>query len=133
MGIRKILRKLVAGTALLALLAASTPALADSLSLANPAACCNTVYCPLHHNQARSVKREQSNCDLAGNPAEKSSSMRACDDSPHQVTGTSPFTLAAPVAIFQEPAVQPAPIFMAAFFPSVCSNPTTPPPRALLS
>jgi len=133
MRLRNILRRLLAVTVLLALLAASTPVLADALSTANPAACCNTVYCPLHHNQSRSMKRDQSNCDLAGSPAEQGSSMRACDTSPHQATGIAPLTLAPPIAVFQEPTVQPAPISLAAFLPLVAGDPTTPPPRALLN
>ena len=79
------------------------------------------------------MKRDQSNCDLAGSHAEQGSSMRACDTSPHQATGIAPLTLAPPIAVFQEPTVQPAPISLAAFFPLVFSNPTTPPPRALLN
>jgi hypothetical protein len=51
--VRGIPRKFLAVTALFALLAVTTPALADSLSASDLPACCKTSYCPLHHRQGR--------------------------------------------------------------------------------
>jgi hypothetical protein len=133
MKLRDISRRLLAVTALVALLAANTPALADSLSAANPAACCNTVYCPLHHSQGRNIQKDKANCDSHGKTGAADSSMRACDDTAHQVMGDAPFTLTAPVAIFYETMTEPAPLSLAAFFPFVVSLPSTPPPRTLPS
>jgi hypothetical protein len=129
MRLRDILRKLLAVTALFALLAASTPALADSLSASAPAACCNTVYCPLHHNQGRGMKRDKGDCNSAGSPVRPDSSMRACDATPQQAMGNASFTLAAPLTIFHETTAQPAPVSLSAFAPFRVSIPSTPPPR----
>jgi hypothetical protein len=128
-----ISRKLLAITALFTLLAANTPALADSLSAANPAACCNTVYCPLHHSQARNMRKDNANCDTHGNTDAPDSSMRACDDTTHQAMGGASFTLTAPVTIFYETMTEPAPLSLATFSPIVVSLPSTPPPRTLPS
>jgi hypothetical protein len=133
MKLRDISRRLLAVTALVALLAANTPALADSLSAANPAACCNTVYCPLHHSQGRNIQKDKANCDSHGKTGAADSLMRACDDTAHQVMGDAPFTLTAPVTIFYETMTEPAPLSLAAFFPFVISLPSTPPPRTLPS
>jgi hypothetical protein len=133
MKLRDISRRLLAVTALVALLAANTPALADSLSAANPAACCNTVYCPLHHSQGRNMQKDKANCDSHGKTGAADSLMRACDDTAHQVMGDAPFTLTAPVTIFYETMTEPAPLSLAAFFPFVISLPSTPPPRTLPS
>jgi hypothetical protein len=133
MKLRDISRKLLAVTALFVLLAADTPALADSLSTSNPAACCNTVYCPLHHTQGRNMQKDKANCDSHGKTGAADSSMRACDDTAHQVMGDAPFTLTAPVTIFYETMTEPAPLSLAAFFPFVVSLPSTPPPRTLSS
>jgi hypothetical protein len=61
-------RKLLAVGALLALLAATTPALAESLSASELPACCNTAYCPLHHRQGRDMQKDKSNCSAHGMP-----------------------------------------------------------------
>jgi len=128
-----ISRKLLAVVAHFALLAANIPALAGSLSAADPASCCNTVYCPLHHSQGRNMQKDKANCDSHGKTGAADSSMRACDDTAHQVTGDAPFTLTAPVTIFYEAPTQPAPLSHAGFFPFVVSLPSTPPPRTLPS
>jgi hypothetical protein len=133
MKLRDISRKLLAIAALFALLAANTPALAESLSAANPAACCDTVYCPLHHSQGRNMQKDKANCDSHGKTGATDSSMRACDDTAHQVIGDAPFALTAPVTIFYETMTEAAPMSLAAFFPFVVSLPSTPPPRTLSS
>jgi len=129
MSFKDISRKLLAATALFALLATSTPALADSLAASDPAACCNTVYCPLHHTQGRNMQKDKSNCDTRGKTSAVDSSMRACDATPHQAMGNVPFTLAAPFTIFHETTAQPAPVSLSVFVPFVVSIPSTPPPR----
>lgn len=133
MKLRDISRKLLAVTALFALLAASTPALADSLSATDPASCCNTVYCPLHHSQGKNMQKDKSNCDSHGKTGAADSSMRACDDTAHQVMADASFTLTAPATIFYETMTEPAPLSLADFFPFVVSLPSTPPPRTLSS
>jgi hypothetical protein len=128
-----ISRKLLAVAALFALLAANIPALAGSLWAADPASCCNTVYCPLHHSQGRNMQKDKANCDSHGKTGAADSSMRACDDTAHQATGDAPFALTAPITIFYEAPTQPAPSSHAGFFPFVVSLPSTPPPRTLPS
>jgi hypothetical protein len=133
MRLRDIPRKLLAVVALLALLAASTPALAESLSASNSPACCNTAYCPVHHRQAREMRKDKSNCDAHGKTDATNCSMRACDPAPNQATGMAPFTLAAPVTIFYEATAQATPLSWSGFVPNVVSLPSTPPPRLLPS
>jgi hypothetical protein len=115
--------------ALLALLAATTPALAESLSGSDSPACCNTAYCPVHHRQGREMQKDKSNCDAHGNAGATDCSMRACDPAPNQAVGTAPFALAAPIAIFYEATAQDAPLSFSGFVPYVFSLPSTPPPR----
>jgi hypothetical protein len=133
MNLKDIPRKLLAVAALLALLAASTPALADSLSASDSSACCNTAYCPVHHRQSRDMQKDKSNCDSAGHPARTDCSMRACDAPPNQAVGTTLFTLAPPITISYEATVQAAPLPLSSFVPFVFSLPSTPPPRTFLS
>jgi hypothetical protein len=126
-------QKLLAVAALLALLTASTPALAESLSASDLPACCNTAYCPVHHRQFRDMQKDKSNCDAQSNPMRSDCSMRACDSTPNQAVGAAPFVLAAPAAIFFDATVQAAPLSLSSFFPFVVSIPSTPPPRTLPS
>src|SRR6266705_6520214 len=128
MSLKDISRKLLAVAALFALLAASTPALAESLSASKLPVCCNTTYCPVHHRQNRNMQKDKSNCDTAGHPARSDCSMRACDASPSQAVGTAVFTLAAPITISYEATVQTAPLSLSSFVPFVFSFPSTPPP-----
>jgi hypothetical protein len=126
-------RKLLAIALLFALLAASTPALAESLSTSEPPVCCNTTYCPVHHRQGRDMQKDKSNCGAHGKPAMADCSMRACDATPNQAVGTTPFMLAAPVTIFYEATAQAVPLSFSCFLPFVVSLPSTPPPRAFPS
>ena len=59
MDFRQIARKIQAVAALVALLLASIPALAESLAAPDLPACCNTVYCPMHHRQARDLQQDK--------------------------------------------------------------------------
>jgi hypothetical protein len=129
MRLKDIPRKLLAVATLFALLAASTPALAESLSASDLAACCNTSYCPVHHRQSRDMQKDKSNCDAHRKSGAEGCSMRACDATPNQAVGSVPFTLAAPITIFYEVTAQPAPLSSSGFFPFMVSLPITPPPR----
>jgi hypothetical protein len=129
MRLKDIPRKFLAVVALFALLATSTPALAESLSASDLLACCKTAYCPVHHRQVRDMETDKSNCDAQGKSAGSGCSMRACDPAPDQAVGTASFTLAAPITISFEPTVQDAPLSLSAFVPYVVSLPSTPPPR----
>jgi hypothetical protein len=133
MGIWDMGRKFMAIAALFALLMASTPALADSLSLSAVPACCNTAYCPMHHRQVRDIQKDKHNSDTTGKPARADCSMRDCDCTQNQAVGTAPFVLVAPVAIFYEATAQDAPLLPARFFPFTVNIPSTPPPRTLPS
>ena len=133
MKLRDIPRKLLAVVALLTLLAASTPAFAESLSASESPICCNTAYCPVHHRQGRDLQKDKSNCDAQGKTGASDCSMRACDPAPNQAVGTTSFTLAAPITILHEATVQAAPLSFSAFVPYVLSLPSTPPPRLLPS
>jgi hypothetical protein len=79
------------------------------------------------------MQKDKADCDTHGKTGATDSSMRACDDTPHQTMGNAPFTLAAPLTILYETTTQRAPLSLAAFFPFVVSLPSTPPPRTLPS
>ena len=133
MKVMTIARKILALSILLALLAANTPALADSLAKSDFQTCCNTAYCPLHPHQGREMPRNKTDCDAPGDTATAGSSIRACDAAPYPAVGAAPFLLAAPVTIFYEATAQPAPLSFSRFAPFVASVPSTPPPRILPS
>jgi len=125
-----IAKKILGIAALIALLTASTPALAEALAGSNIPACCNTAMCPLHHHQDPSA---QGMSDCAGKSQGAGSSMRACDPSPDQALELAPYMPIAPITIFHEMAKQYAAISLSFFFPIVVSLPSTPPPRTLPS
>ena len=122
-------RKLQAVAALLAVLLASVPALAESLSTPNLPVCCNTVYCPVHHRQVSQAQKDASNCDAQGNPMRNDCSMRACDTASPVLVGTAVYVLTAPLAMRAPASAEPARIQAPRFFPFVVSIPLTPPPR----
>jgi hypothetical protein len=128
-----MLRKFLAILALSTLLLASLPALAESLSASELPACCNTVYCPLHHRQGGNLQQDKGNCDAQGHSAGNGYSMRACDTPPNPVAGTALFVLVAPVAIAYRAIAEPAPIHVSLSFPIHLNLPSTPPPRTLPS
>ena len=128
-----MMRKLVTVATLSALLVASVPALAESLSASNLPACCNSIYCPMRRHQARDLQKDTMNCDPQGNPARNSYSMRACDPEPPRAVGTAPFILVAPLAMRNPTSAEPARVQATRFFPAIVSIPLTPPPRTLPS
>lgn len=133
MKLRQFGRKLQAVAALIALLTASMPALAESLSASSLPACCNSVYCPMHHHQASEQQTDRSIFDSHGNSTGNDCSMRACDITSSPVVRTGPFVLVTPLAMRSPAGVWPAQIKAARFAPFVLNIPLTPPPRTLPS
>jgi len=131
--LRNAIRKFVATAALLTLLLPGVAALAETLSAAGLPACCNTIYCPVHHRQMSNLQKDKSNCDGMGTPGQNDCSMRACDAAPNPVVGTAAYILVRPVAL-RGPAVAEAALALAAqFFPSIATTPLSPPPRTFPS
>ena len=126
---QKIVRKLAAIAALLALLLPGVSALAETNSAADSLACCNTAYCPVHHRQGRNLQRDKSNCDAKGIPGQNDCSMRACDSAPNPMVGTAAFVLVTPVALRGPAIAEAAPALASLFFSSVAAIPLIPPPR----
>ncbi|MBZ5696911.1 MAG: hypothetical protein LAN18_00030 [Acidobacteriia bacterium] len=126
-------RKFLAIVALFALLMASTPALADSLSVSELLACCHNAYCPMRHRQVRDIQKDEHICGMTDKPARDGCFVHSCDTTTNQAVGTAPFVLVAPFAIFYKATVQDAPLLPARFFPFTVNIPTTPPPRTLPS
>lgn len=130
---RDALRKFAASAALLALLLSGVPALAEALSAADLPACCNTVYCPLHHRQMSDLQKDKSNCGAMDATAQQDCSMRACDAAPNPIVGTAVFVLVTPVALLGPSVAEAAPALASHFFPYVATIPLTLPPRTSLS
>jgi hypothetical protein len=133
MDLKQMTKKILAVAALLALLVASLPALADSFAASNLPACCNALYCPLHHRQARDLQQNNSKCDSQGKLAQNDCSMRACDAILQPAVGTAPYLLVAPPAIRYAANAEPARFPMTQYFAFAVSIPLTPPPRTLPS
>ena len=131
--LREAVRKFAAIAALLALLLPGVSALAGTLSAADLPACCNTVYCPLHHRQMSDLQSDKSNCDAAGMPGHNDCSMRACDAAPIPMVGTTVIVLVTPVALRGPAAAEVATIPRSQFPPYVAVVPLTPPPRTFPS
>ena len=130
--LRNGIRKLAAVAALVALLLPCVSALAGTLSAADLPACCNTIYCPLHHRQMSELQRDKSDCDAMG-VGQKDCSLRACDAAPNPIVGTAVFILVIPDAMRGPAVAEGAPAVASQFFPYVSAIPVTPPPRTFLS
>ncbi len=133
MKLRRIARKVQAVAALFAMLATGVAGLADSLPASGVPACCNTIFCPMHHSQAREQQRDKSICDSQGKSSGNECSMRACDTMTAPVVGTAPYVLIAPLAERIPASSESAQIRAPQFFPFITSIPLTPPPRTLPS
>jgi hypothetical protein len=131
--LRKIVRKLAAVAALLALLLPGVSALGETFSAADLLACCNTSYCPVHHRQGRNLQKDKSNCDAKGIPGQTDCSMRACDAAPNPIVGTAAFVLVTPVSLRGPAIAEATPAVASLFFPYVAAIPLTPPPRTFPS
>jgi hypothetical protein len=130
--LRNVVRKLAAFAALLALLLPGVSGLAETLSAAELPACCNTIYCPLHHRQMSDLQKDKSNCNAKGT-GQNDCSMRACDAAPNPIVGTAVFILVIPAALRGPAVAEAAPALASQFFPYVATIPVTPPPRTFLS
>lgn len=128
-----MIKKGFAILALSSLLLASLPALADAVSALNLPACCNTVYCPMHHRQSENRPQGKGICSMPGHSTQDDCSMHACDMSASPAVGSVLFVLAAPVAISRQANVEPAPIRNSGFVPFHLNLPSTPPPRTVPS
>ena len=128
-----ITRKFGAVTALLALLLPGVSALATTLSAAVEPACCNTIYCPLHHRQMHNLSKDKSDCGGMNAPAHTDSSMEACDSSPNTVVGITAYILVAPLVLRGPAIAETAQVLGSQFFAFVVTVPLTPPPRTSLS
>jgi hypothetical protein len=131
--LRKAARHLAAFAALLALLLPGFSGLVETLSAAGLPACCNTIYCPVHHRQMSNLQKDKSNCDAMGMPWQNDCSMRACDAAPNPIVGTAAFVLVTPLALRGPAVAEAAPSLAAQFFPYAAAIPLTPPPRTFLS
>jgi hypothetical protein len=129
----KIVRKLAAVAALLALLLPGVSAMAETISAADLLACCNTSYCPVHHRQARNLQKDKSNCDANGTPGQNDCSMRACDAAPNPIVGSAAFVLVTPVALRGPAIAEATPALSSLSFTYFASIPLTPPPRTFPS
>ena len=112
---QKIVRKLAAMAALLALLLPGVSAWAETISAADSLACCNAAYCPVHHRQARDLQKDKSNCDAKGMAGRNNCSMRACDAAPNTMVGTAAFVLVTPVALRGPAVADTAPALASVF------------------
>ena len=131
--VRDLLRKSLAVLSLSALLLASVPALAESISPTNLPACCNSIYCPMRHHRSGTPQQDNSICGMLGHTAQNDCSMQACDMSLNPAVGIALYVLVAPAAISYRAITEPAPIQISEFFSSHLNLPSTPPPRTLPS
>jgi hypothetical protein len=127
--LQKIVCKLAAIAALLALLLPGVSALAEAISAADSLACCNTAYCPVHHRQGRNLQEDKSNCDATGMAGHNNCTMRACDSAANLIVGTALFVLVTPVALRGPAIAETAPVLSSLFVPYVATIPLIPPPR----
>jgi hypothetical protein len=133
MKLRQTAKRFLVAASLFALLTASVPELAQSLSESNLPTCCNSIYCPMHRYQASEQQTDKSDCDSHGNSAGNDCSMRACETVPKPVVGTAPFVLVAPRAVRYQASTEPLRIQATRFVPIIVSIPLTPPPRTIPS
>lgn len=129
---RKAIRKVAALAALLALLLSCVSVLAETIS-ARDLACCNTVFCPMHHHQTQNVRKDKSDCGAMSVPGQNGYSVRACDTAPNPAVGTAVFVLTAPVALCGPALAENARPLVNHHFLSAATAPLIPPPRTLPS
>jgi len=131
--LKRIVRKLAAITAVLALLLSGVSAIAETLSAADLPACCNTSFCPLHHRQGRNHQKDKGDCAGMGAPGQNNCSMNGCDTATKPIVGTASFLLVAPYTIHGLILAESAPAARSRFLAYITSGPLTPPPRTLPS
>lgn len=130
---RTVLRKSAAIAALLALLLPIVSTLAGTIAAADLRACCNTNYCPLHHNSKNNSQKDRPDCPGKNMPGPDSSAMRACDSAPNAIVGTSVFVLVTPLVLRAPAADEAAYVLPSHSFSSFLAIPLTPPPRTVQS
>jgi hypothetical protein len=131
--LNKIVHKLAAVTAVLALLLSGLSAIGETLSAADQPACCNTAYCPVHHRQGRNLQKDKSDCAGMSAPGQNNCSLRGCDAAPKPIVGTASFLLVSPYAIHGLTLAEAAPATPSTILFYVAAIPLTPPPRTVLS
>jgi hypothetical protein len=124
-------RKFEAIAALLALLLSTVSTLAGTLSASELPACCNTDYCPLHHNAKNSPQKDSPNCPGKNMPGQGGSTIRSCDSAPNPIVGTALFVLITPVALCVPVTVETACVLPPPSISSFMAIPLTPPPRSV--
>jgi hypothetical protein len=122
-------RRLATIVAILALVMASDPALAESL-VTTPQQCyCNMPLCPMHHPASSNSKTQTTNCGTDGRPYSNHCSMSACYSMQFHVISWTALMLVAPLAIPAGELMQPAPVLASLVFTSAFRAPASPPPR----
>jgi hypothetical protein len=115
--------------AILALLMASDPTLAEVL-FAPPQACdCNMLFCPMHHPASRNSGTQTTDCGANGQSCSDGCSMSACNGMQFHVMSWAPLVLVAPLTIHAGELMQPAPVLASPVFTSTFRVPASPPPR----
>lgn len=125
------LRKFAAIVALLALILPIVSTLAGTISAADLPVCCNTNYCPLHHNGRSDSHKDNPDCPGKNMPGQSSSSVRACDPAPNPIVGTALFVLVAPLVLRAPADDEAAYVVPSHSFASFLAIPLTPPPRVV--
>ena len=128
-----VLRKFGAVAALLALLLPIAFALAGTIAAADLPACCNTNYCPLHHNGRSNSQKDSPDCPGKNMTGQSSSTVRACDPAPNAIVGTSLFVLVPPLALRFPATDEAAYVLPSHSVASFAAIPLTPPPRTIQS
>jgi hypothetical protein len=132
MSLKHISRRILAAVMLVALLVATTPALALALSLQdsqNSMDCCKDGLCPMHQHKSDGEPL----CGSNGSSTPIETSMRACDSTPNLALGIVPFVLIAPMPVGAVTLSIEVQVSRTSDVQPVVSTPPTPPPRALLS
>lgn len=129
--LREILRKFGAVAALLALVLPIVSTLAGTIAAADLAACCNTNYCPLHHNSRNNSQKDNPDCPGKNMPGQSSSTIRACDSPPNAIVGTPFFLLVTPLVLRAPVANDATYVLPSRSFASFLAIPLTPPPRVV--
>jgi hypothetical protein len=130
MKLEQILRKFTAVMAVIGLLLISMPTLAEALAVPELPSCCNSIYCPMRHQNAHAPRGI---CNMQTHAAGNDCSMQACNMPANSAVGTALFVLVVPVTISSQTIAEPAPLLASLFFPFHLQNPSIPPPRALQS
>jgi hypothetical protein len=125
----KVLHRIAAVAAILALLLPTFSVLTEIVSADNLPACCNTAYCPLHHRQMSDVQKDKSLCGAMGASGTQDCSMRACDSMASPLVGSALFVLITPIVLRAPTVAEATPTLAFQHFPFLTATPLTPPPQ----